>query len=30
VTQADYDAWLAGPAQAFRTEPATVKVAAAD
>lgn len=30
VTQAEYDAWLAGPAQAFRAEPSPVKVAVAD
>ena len=30
VTQAQYDAWLAGPAQAFMAEPSAVKVAAAD
>ncbi len=30
VTQAEYDAWLAGPAQAFATEPSAVKVASAN
>ncbi len=30
VTQAQYDAWLAGPAQAFMAEPSAVKVAVAD
>jgi len=30
VTQAEYDAWLTGPAQAFSVEPSAVKVASAN